>query len=31
VSVDVKSVLSRAFQNEVNRRVRGLFDRIIKK
>ena len=31
VMVDVKSVVTRAFQNEVNRRVRGLLDRIIKK
>ena len=31
VMVDVKSVVRRAFENEVNRRVRGLFDRIIKK
>ena len=31
VMVDVRSVVSRAVQNEVKRRVRGLFDRLIKK
>ncbi len=31
VMVDVKSVVNRAVENEVKRRVRGLFDRFIKK
>jgi len=31
VMVDVKSVATRAVENEVKRQVRGLFDRLIKK
>jgi hypothetical protein len=31
VMVDVKAVVSRALENEIKRRVQGLFDRLIKK